>query len=284
MKVIKYFHTFSEKHLEDRVELIENREAYMNVEYIKMFKEQLNSIKLDGKVAFLYAGGVGVHNSEGRNYEGKLEFTQPLLKDGLVIKNLQAYMMHRYIGMLVKNGNDITYANINSNTCASSLHSVYEAERLLNDNTVDYVIIVAEEKTSFNTIRIFKEYEIDVKPGEGFACLVLSNEKDGTQITDSKWEYSYSNNPFLVSPEGYKKVYTKTKEVKGHKTGTEQNDVSEKEVFGETFGYKDRIGHCQGASGLIEICMVLEENTKTNVLCVASGLGGFYGSCVVNKE
>ena len=56
MKVIKYFHTFSEKHLEDRVELLENREAYMNVEYIKMFKEQLNSYKCNTlNIAPLYS-------------------------------------------------------------------------------------------------------------------------------------------------------------------------------------------------------------------------------------
>ena len=284
MKVIEHFSIAGTECLEDRIQLLDNRESYMTVEYTKMFKDKLNSIKLDGKIGFLYVGGVGVHNAEGRNYVGSEKYTQPLLDDGLVIKDLQAYMMHRYIGMLVKNGNNVTYANINSNTCASSLYSVYEAERLLKDKIVDYVVILAEEKTSFNTIRIFKEYEIDVKPGEGFACIVLSNETDGIQITDSKWEYSYSTNPFYVSAEGYNKVNTPAQEVKGHKTGTEQNDEAELKVFGNTFGYKDKIGHCQGASGLIEICKVLDDSSKTNVLCVASGLGGFYGSCVVNKE
>lgn len=284
MRVIDYFYNCGTTELEDRFELLTNREAYMSVEYSKMFKDKLNSIKLEGKVAFLYAGGVGIHNSEGRNYEGKEMYSQPILKDGLVIKDLQAYMMHKYIGMLVKNGNNVTYANINSNTCASSLYSVYEAERLLRDNIVDYVVIVAEEKTSFNTIRIFKEHQIDVKPGEGFACVVLSKDSGGVQITDTKWEYSYSTNPFLVSAEGYAKVSTPAEEVKGHKTGTKQNDEAEADVFGNTFGYKDKIGHCQGASGLIEICMVLDDTSKVNVLCLASGLGGFYGSCVINKE
>lgn len=282
MKVIDYFYKHGEVELVDRVQLLENRKTYMNAEYIKMFKDEINSIKLEGRVAFLYVGGAGIHNAEGRNYVGSEVNTQPILEDGPVIKDLQAYMMHKYIGMLVKNGNNVIYANINSNTCASSMYSIYEAEKLLKDNTVDYVVIVAEEKTSFNTIRIFKEHGINVKPGEGFACIVLSNYSDGTQITDSKWEYSYSTNPFLVSKEGYNKVATKTKYVKGHKTGTEQNDTAEEEVFGETFGYKDKIGHCQGASGLIEVCLVLDSEYD-EVLCLASGLGGFYGSCVVRK-
>jgi len=35
---------------------------------------------------------------------------------------------------------------------------------------------------------------------------------------------------------------------------------------------------------LIELCMVLEDdNLQGDVLCVASGLGGFYGSCLVRK-
>ena len=63
MKVIDYFYNCGTTELEDRFELITNREAYMSVEYSKMFKDRLNAIKLDGKVAFLYAGGVGIHNS-----------------------------------------------------------------------------------------------------------------------------------------------------------------------------------------------------------------------------
>ena len=59
---------------------------------------------------------------------------------------------------------------------------------------------------------------------------------------------------------------------------------AEKEVFGNVLGYKDKIGHCQGASGLIELCMVLDDDKlKGKILCTASGLAGFYGSCLVEK-
>lgn len=283
MIVNKYFHAEGTVDKGDRIELLEERGSYMNDQYIRMFKEELTSIKLDGKVAFLYVGGVTVSASEHRNYEGDFTCSQPLSDSGPAIKVLSSYMMHKYIGILVKAGNDVTYANINSNTCASSLFSVYEAQRLLDNNIVDHVVIVAEEKTSHSTVRIFHEHGIKLKVGEGFACMVLSCEGDGPTITNAKWEYSYNRNPFLVDVKGYEKVYSETELVKGHKTGTKQNDESEAEVFGDTFGYKDEIGHCQGASGLVEICMVLDEGLE-DVLCVASGLGGFYGSCIINER
>lgn len=283
MIVNDYFYTVGSKDLGERIELLDKRDGYVTDLYIKMFKEQLSNIKLDGRVAFLYAGGVTVSASEARNYTGGFECTQPILDNGPAIKILSSYMMHKYIGLLVKNGNDVTYANINGNTCASSMFSLYEAERLLGDNVVDHVVIITEEKTSHSTVRIFHEHGIKLKVGEGFACTVLSCEGNGPTITNTKWEYKYNRNPFLVDSEGYEKVYADTKLVKGHKTGTEQNDGAEAEVFGETFGYKGKIGHCQGASGLIEVCMVMDDKLE-DVLCLASGLGGFYGSCIVNEK
>lgn len=283
MIVNKYFHIESYIDMGDRFELLSDRKGYMNAQYLKMFKEELSSITLEGDVAFLYVGGAAVHTGENRNYEGRFEGTQPILSDGPVIKNLSAYMMHKYIGVLHKNGNNITYANVNGNTCASSLYSLYEAEQLLEQGRVQHVVVIAEEKTSLATMRIFHEHGIPVKAGEGFACIVLSNEGNGPSITDTKWEYSYNRNPFLVDIVGYEKVYSETELVKGHKTGTEQNDFAELEVFGDTFGYKDKIGHCQGACGLIEVCLVLDEKLD-DVLCVSSGLGGFYGSCIINRK
>lgn len=282
MQISEYFYIVGCTELEDRVGLLDDRSSFMNADYTKMFRSKLENLDLDGRVAVLYAGGVGMHSAESRTYKGSFTCSLTLGDRGPVIKSTQAYMMHRYIGMMPCRDR-VVYANINSNTCASSLHSVYEAERLLERGTVDHVVIIAEEKTSFDIIRIFHEHRIDVKPGEGFACVVLS--KDGRYtVRDTKWGYSYDRNPFLVSPKGYSQVKSEADMVKGHKTGTAQNDESEKEVFGEVFGYKDKIGHCQGASGLIELCMVLDDETaKGSILCVASGLGGFYGSCVVDK-
>ena len=284
MKITKYFYKASKEKLIDRVQLLKNRTQPMTTQYIKMFKKDLQSIQLTGNVAVLYAGGAGVHNAEGRNYSGSFTSTQPIMEAGPVIRDLQAYMLHKYIGILV-NKNNIIYANVNSNTCASSFYSIYEAEQLINRGIVDHAIIISEEKTSLNTMRIFHEHNIPLKIGEGFACIVLSKEGIGTTIRDTKWKYKYDKNPFMVSEEGYSKVYTECDMVKGHQTGTTQNDEAEKAAFGDkVFGYKKEIGHAQGASGLIELCILLDDNkVKGNILCAASGLGGFYGSCIVEK-
>ena len=267
------------------MELLEDRKGYTTQLYLKRFKEELGRIKLKGKTAFLFAAGVTISQSETRAYQGRYQNSHETQKSGLIIKETTAYAMHKYIGAVQAN-NDITYANINSNSCASSMHSIYEAETLLESGVVDNVIIVAEERTSFNTIRIFDEHQIDVIPGDGFACMVLTNGEQGiAEITHTKWEYFYNANPFYVSAEGYEKVKTAADYVKGHGTGTEQNTKAEYGLSAKPIAeYKSQIGHTQGASALIEVCMVLEDKRfDGSVLCTASGLGGFYGSCRVNK-
>lgn len=282
MLISNYFYTVGVDVLEDRVELLKTRDSYMTAEYSRQFRKEIESLDLEGKIAVLYAGGVGIHNAEVRNYEGSFDCSVEKDVGGPVIKSVQAYMIHRYIG-LMSFRNSVEYVNINSNTCASSLHSVYEAEKLIEYEGFDHVVVIAEEKTSFDTIRIFHEHSIKVKPGEGFACVVFSKE-GRYKVRDCKWAFDYNRNPFLVSSKGYQKIKTESTLVKGHKTGTTQNDEAEKDVFGDVVGYKEKIGHCQGASGLIELCMVLEDKElKGDILCVASGLGGFYGSCIVEK-
>lgn len=283
MKLEKHWYEVGDTEYSDRVGISDlDRSDYTTNIFLDRHLDRLAEINLHGNVAVLYVGGASLSATETRETT-TFECSVNVCKSGTVIKSLQAYMMHKYIGILSRN-NKVTYANISAGACASSMYSLYEAERLLRDRTVDYVIIVAEEKTSRDTIRIFSEHGIDIKVGEGFACVVLSNAVDGVQVTNTKWEYEYNRNPFAVSKEGYEKVNSECDIVKGHKTGTAVNDDAEKKVFGNIAGYKDKIGHCQGASGLIEMCMVVDdENLNGNVLCVASGLGGFYGSCVVRK-
>ena len=286
MKVLNSWYEHGTVVHEDRIsmEWVDHTQ-YMTPQYTCRYESELNKIKLDGPIALLYVGGASVSNCETIEADYKVKCSVDNMKTGPVIKSTQAYMMHKYAGILARNGNYIAYASISANTCASSMHSIYEAERLLRDEVVKYVVIVAEEKTSKDTIRIFKEHMIDLVVGEGFACIVLSNDVGGVQITDSKWAYRYSTNPFLVSKEGYELVKSECDVVKGHQTGTVQNDTAERDAFGDNIvGYKAKIGHCQGASGLIEVCMVIEDQElQGDILCTASGLGGFYGSCIVKK-
>lgn len=283
MVISKYLYEAGIGIKEDRVELLENRSSYMTNDYIRKFANEIREINLEGKVGVLYAAGASLHQGESRCYKGEYINSLEIQPSGPIIKELTAYMLHKYIGLL-NEGNDIVYANINSNTCASSMYSIWEAKQLIDNRIVDHAVIIAEEKTSFNTIRIFHEHCIDVIPGEGFALVIVSREGTGIRLLDAKWEYLYNRNPFLVNVNGYRKVKCEADIVKGHKTGTDQNDMAEIEAFGSVYGYKDKIGHCQGASGLIELCMVLEDNKlKGKILCTASGLGGFYGSCLVEK-
>lgn len=256
-----------------------DRNGYMTPQYIELVNEYLESITLTGKSAFLYAGGALLPASEARNVTMDKGYPQPIKETTICIRELAAYGMHKWVGSI--NGKEnIEYANINGNTCASSMHSLYEASKLLSDG-YEEVIIVAEEKTSYNTIRIFDEHNIDIKIGEG---LVIVHLKKGLQITDCKWGYEYNRNPFGTTTSGYKKVFTECDYVKPHGTGTSNNESAEQSVYQDIpqLRYKEVIGHTQGVSGLLEVCMVLEEPIHGKVLCVSSGLGGFYGSCILH--
>jgi hypothetical protein len=256
-------------------------DGYMTPQYIKLVKDYLETVKLTGKTAVLYAGGVLLSASEARNTVDTGKLRRNVQESTLAVKELSAYSMHRWIGIL-RDADKVAYANINGNTCASSLYSLYEAEKLLNDG-FDDVIIIAEEKTSYNTLRVFKESRIDLKVGEGVAVMHLT--KGGTDMHSCKWEFEYGRNPFGVTESGYQKVYQDCDMVKPHGTCTPNNEEAEQLVIGhkEQIRFKEDIGHCQGASGLIEICMLLDSEVKGTILCQAAGMGGFYGSCLVEK-
>ena len=257
----------------------------------QQFIERLPKIVLDRPTAVIYAGGATLGQSEGRNTEGINPLyvgTVPLNKSKLLIKELSAYSMHAWIKSM-DNNHFVKYASINGNTCASSMHALYEANLLLTSKVVDEVIVIAEERTSFNTVRIFKEHRIDVTCADGVAVMRLLDVGVGSHITDCKWSYEWGNNPFGTTTSGYLSVDDiGCSVVKVHGTGTQNNDEAEKVLgCGRTvINYKKDVGHMQGASALVEICMLLDDekvDADAPILCVASGMGGFYGSCVLYK-
>ena len=82
--------------------------------------------------------------------------------------------------------------------------------------------------------------------------------------------------------------------IKLHGSGTAQNNEAEQSAIDELFGknliktieYKSQIGHSQGCSTGVELCMLIDrfhEETVYNrkILINASGLGNFYGSCLL---
>jgi len=263
------------------------REGYTTHEYLARIKAPV----LIKRTAVLYAGGFNTHQSESRNVDtvnprnrGSVNY-QPT---SMVIKESTAYSLHKWIGEMEHN-ELVVYANINSNTCASSIHSIYEAERLLKDGIVEEVIIIAEERTSFDTLRIFKEHRIPLVCGDAFAMVTLTMEPTPYEITNSQWYYSYNRNPFQTTSKAYMEVDTakEVDNIKPHGTGTPSNTEAEQGLLKDRnpIYYKNSTGHTQGVSALLEICMTLDDTSITgSTLCVASGLGGFYGSCILHKH
>lgn len=259
--------------------------GYMTSSYSELVKDYIKGLRLNGKVAFLYVAGVTLPASEIRNTEDSGKYRVPLDSSALVLRELSAYMMHKWIGMFTDKEH-IVYANISANTCASSMFSLYEAEKLLNDG-FDEVIVLGEEKTSYNTLRLFDEMGIDIKVGEGFACVHLGKADcpGNEDITDCKWSYEWNRNPFGTTATGYLSVFSECDIVKPHGTGTASNEDAESNITKDIpqLRYKELYGHTQGISGLLEICCVMDEKVQGDVLCVSSGLGGFYGSCIIHK-
>lgn len=287
MFVKHYEYLLPSEHLNDHIEIIGiDRESYATPQYI----DKTKTIVLTRDTAVLYAGGVGITQAESRQLtkvNPRTAGSVDIMPSGMLIKEINAYCMHKWIGSM-ENNHLVRYANINTNTCASSMYCLYEAERLLESKEVDEVVIIAEERTSFNTIRIFKEHGIPLTVSDGLAIVILQREPTDIEITDTKWGYEYNRNPFGTTVEGYAQLTDVAHDsVKPHGTRTSNNDAAEQELVKDRKCYylKDTIGHSQGASALLEVCCLMDTGTcGEKILCLASGLGGFYGRCVLHKR
>ena len=170
------------------------------------------------------------------------------------------------------------------------MYAIYEAKMLLK-NGFDDVIIYGEEWVENVELLLFKQFNIDLVCSDGFFILHLSNNSKDKKafIKNPQWLWNPDRAAFFVSCDGYKKSMLPFMKcdidmVKMHGTGTAQNDIAEyeaiKELFGdiETIEYKSQIGHSQGCSTGVELCMLLDNYKNKNILVNASGLGNFYGS------
>lgn len=191
-----------------------------------------------------------VYTKESRCYRGEHKLARTTIQWS---NNQRIDCIHALHSLLLNADNDIVYANINSNTACI----VREAKQLIDNGIVEHAIVIAEERPVSIQYEYSMKHQINVTPGEGFALIVVSKEGNGVPLLDAKWEYSYNRNPFLVDTVGYQKVKCEADIVKGHQTGTEQNDNAEKEVFGAVVGYKDKIDTAKVLVGWIELCMVL---------------------------
>jgi len=266
-----------------------DRDKYMTGEYLRLAKEYLSGLDLKGKSAFLFAGGPVVHHSEGRNVKNLLPYGE------IAIKSQAGYSTYRIIRSIKA---DFSYASINGNTCASSMFSLYEAYNLLHKEGYDNVVIFAGDMVEESQLEVFKQLNIDITCGDGMAIAVLSKEGDGIASIDNvAWTWHMDPSPMTVTPEGYGNLLkkldtTNINVVKPHGTGTDRNDTAEDIAIAQagldhipTRRFKQDIGHTQGASALLELLLSLEELDKgKKVLCLASGLGGFYGGCTATRR
>lgn len=268
--------------LAGKIEL--DRSKYMTQELGKYLKEFAEGVT--GKnVALLYAAGPIIHHSDSRNFECN--------NSGVVVAKSQVGLNVMSVAKMFKNV-EFEFVSVNGNTCASSMYSLYEAQRLLEE--YDKVIVVAMEMTEASQILMFEQLGVDVVCGDGLGVLVLNSSSGIARIDEVVWKWNNDRSPMSVSKEGYLKVLNELALndidiIKPHGTGTNRNDEAENEAIDEIgLGhatkkmYKREIGHTQGASTAIELGMLLDEmSSGTKGLVLASGMGGFYGGCTVWK-
>jgi hypothetical protein len=244
----------------------------------RTYKDKISNIKPVGKTAVLYIGGAAEHHSLTRVYADAVPPTGVMPVQSQM--GFAASRVAKYYGA--------EYLSINANACASSMYALFEANMLL-DSGFDDVVIYGEERVDDVELLLFKKMGIDLVCSEAFVILHLQK---GEQVQKVNWLYHADKNPFYVSAEGYNKSMmpysdVDIKAVKTHGTQTPNNTEAENTAIREMFGevplieYKKEIGHAQGCSTAIELCMMLDREDKGKYLVNASGLGNFYGSCIV---
>ncbi len=300
MFIRKYFYKTADLKLDNNSMIIsdtkDRRNEYMNEVFYDLYKDEIAKFKTTGKTALLYIGGAGEHHSCSRNFD--------LTKKGVMpVKSQLGYIASK----TAKRLGNISYLSINSNACASSMYALCEAKQLL-ENGFDDVIIYGEEWVEDVELKLFKQHNIDVVCSDGFFILQLGkygNEIDELNsshfgcIFGPSFIWNDDKSPFEVSKEGYLKAMnsfenSKIDYIKVHGSGTAQNNKAEQSAIDELFGedlittieYKSQIGHSQGCSTGVELCMIIDRfhekiiyNRK--ILINASGLGNFYGSCLL---
>lgn len=285
MFIEKYYYKVADTTYNDsRIISDIDRDKYMTSEYIKKFPELLN-INNYGSTALLYAGGPASHHSDIRNIKNLAGTGSIVIKGQLGFNTFN----------LAKHYNNIEYVSTNANTCASSMYCIHEAKWLLD--TYDNVIIYAEEVVDDTLKLLFKQLGIDLVCGDAVAVMHLTKNRTANtiaEITDTAWTWFNDSSPMGVSENGYLKVLESidckdVTLVKPHGTGTPRNDSEEDKAIAKVFPnaevvkFKNTIGHTQGASALVELCMLLDTNDNFVGVCLASGLGAMYGCCKVIK-
>lgn len=303
MFIRNYFYKTADLKLDNNSMIIsdtkDRRNEYMNEVFYDLYKDEISKFKTTGKTALIYIGGPGEHHSCSRDYK-------QIQKGIMPVKSQLGYIASK----TAKRIGNVSYLSINSNACASSMHALYEAEQLLQ-NGFDDVIIYGEEWVEDVELFLFKQLNIDIVCSDGFFIIQLgkygrvdddSENNHYGAIFNPTFIWNEDRSPFEVTKDGYLKAMKPFEKsvihgIKIHGSGTLQNNQAEYEAIEESFGrvwaniktieYKSQIGHCQGCSTGVELCMLIDEiyhkenQYRKTFLINASGLGNFYGSCLL---
>lgn len=266
----------------------EKRDRYYAIPELNRLKPSIQQfidlanldITLTVPTAFLYINGFSLSPSDSSLNPVDIKNYMPVIKGG------SSYIAHEWISTF-QNKELITHVDILSGTCAAGIQAMYEAKRLFNEKKVKEVIIIGTERTSPDTLRLFKELRIPVTCGDGFVYMRLLDS--GDDISDVKWKFAHNKNPFEFTQEQINSLIPAyaVDWVKLHGTGTKANTHAEKEIskLGYVLTYKESIGHTQGISAMLETALVLDCNRITGkILVTANGLGGFYGAFTLHKS
>lgn len=236
-------------------------------------------IKLSKPAAFLFIDGFSMSPSETNYTTSEARYT-PVIKTGA------AMVAHQWIHTF--EGKEwLKHVDVLSGTCAAGIQAMYRAQLLLNSGIQD-VIVIGSERTTADTMRLFKELHIPVTCGDGFIYMRLGYEDGKPDVGSITWKFVYNQNPFEFTREQLDMLIpTQPMDyVKLHDTGTEINTVAEAGLaaIAKPISYKSKIGHTQGISALLETGLVLDDDSiMGKILVTANGLGGYHGAFTLTK-
>lgn len=262
-----------------------DRDAVSYVAYKKYTNEYMSKIEPlgSGKNALVVVGGPMSTHSDVRN------ILHTAKDSAIAVKMIGGYGAYNIARMFTKF--DFDFIDIDAMTCASGLSAIHKANRLFQEGYTD-VVLYAVDIIEETQLLLFKQLGIDLLCGDGVGILHLSTEGEYI-IADTTFCYNQDSSPMSVSCEGYSKVVNSLDTmgvdlIKTHGSGTDRNTLEEMKAIEDLdckkIGYKQEIGHTQGASSVVEICILLDREKFTKSLVLASGLGGFYGGCIISKE
>jgi len=246
---------------------------------VKQFIELANlDIELIKPTGFIYVDGFTITQAESGLGSTAGKYV-------VAVTGGSSYALHKWISSF-KTPEYVVAATITSGTCASGIQALMIAEEWLMLGVCEEVIVIGGERITEDTLRLFKELRIDIMCGDGFVYMKFG--KGMGNLESINWKYAYNANPFTFTSHSLNTLIPDypLDFIKLHGTGTPSNTEAEADLaeLGIPLTFKSRIGHTQGISSLLEMCIVLSSDAiKGTILVLANGLGGFYGSCTLYK-